>query len=54
MYLGQQVYFRINRILKIGSITEEIGDDLIISCDDVLYTVKAWQIRKVENEKKDK
>lgn len=51
MRLGTLVYFKYEGVVKIGFIRKELGDDLIIISEDISYTVKAWQIKKVPDEK---
>jgi len=51
MRLGQLVYFKHEGLVKIGFIKKELGDDLIIISENISYTVKAWQIKKVPDEK---
>lgn len=48
MKLGQFVYFKHEGVLKIGYVRKEIGtDELLVISEDVSYTVKAWEIKKV-------
>jgi len=47
MRMGQMVYFKDAGIIKQGFVSKELGDDLIVVCEDVSYTVKCWQIKKV-------
>lgn len=48
MRLGTMVYFKHEGVVKIGFVRKEIGtDDLLVISEDVSYTVKCWQIKKV-------
>lgn len=53
MRIGQMVYFKDNGIIKKGAVSKELGDDLIIVCEDVSYQRHHWEIQKVPDTKKE-
>ena len=51
MNIGQHVFFRDKGILKEGFVSKLIGEeDLLIICEDISYTRKYWEIRKVKKD----